>query len=200
MYRNVLLNCLQITQENHYYNTEHNKITSNKPYVQLLHCKYVDPCSLTIRSGNQRDTMRFVYSKQSNYQSSSDSSENRVNPLISALSHPGPFLDTVLDHVGMIAVNGIRKDTACITLSLDGPWGRLTKAFEVKIQRYRKSHTKIKVSKIHICCAWLQNFVLSFKGALWNFTHNLKNIQRKICILLGVKIFDQLWYPRVMTS
>ena len=37
---------------------------------------------------------------------------------------------------------------------------------------------------------WVQNFVWNFKGALWKFTQNFEPIHRKICILRGVKKFD----------
>ena len=46
---------------------------------------------------------------------------------------------------------------------------------------------KCRTVKCILCGVWVQNFVWNFKGALWNFTQNIKTIQRKICISPGVK-------------
>ena len=59
---------------------------------------------------------------------------------------------------------------------------------------------KLKTVKCIFCGVWVQNFVWNFKRALWNFRKNFGPIHRKICILWGVKKFDELWYLRVMTS
>ena len=58
----------------------------------------------------------------------------------------------------------------------------VTKVYEVKMQRYRKPQTKTL-----FCDVWVQNFVRNFKGALWNFTQNLKLMHRKIFFLRGLK-------------
>ena len=62
---------------------------------------------------------------------------------------------------------------------------RLTKAYDVTIQRYRKSHVKYKTVKCIFCGVWVQNFVWNFKGHLWNFTQNFDPIHRKISIIRG---------------
>ena len=50
------------------------------------------------------------------------------------------------------------------------------------------THTQIlKTVKCIFFGVWVQNFVLNFKGHLWNFTQNLEPVHRKICILRGVK-------------
>ena len=36
---------------------------------------------------------------------------------------------------------------------------RLTKAYDVTIQRHRNSHAKIEDSKMHFCVVWVQNFM-----------------------------------------
>ena len=83
------------------------------------------------------------------------------------------------------------------TSSSTGP--RLTKAYDVTIQRYRNSHAKMKTIKCTFCGVWVHNFVWNFKGTLWNFTQNFEPIQRKIFILRGVKNFTtydilELWH------
>ena len=64
---------------------------------------------------------------------------------------------------------------------------RLTKDYDVTIQRYRNSHAKIHDSKMHILRCMDSKFVWNFKGALWNFTQKFEPIRRKICILRGGK-------------
>ena len=59
--------------------------------------------------------------------------------------------------------------------------------YDVTIERYHKSHTKIEVSKIHICHVWVRNFVWHFKGDLWNFIQHIDALHRKIWILREVK-------------
>ena len=76
---------------------------------------------------------------------------------------------------------------------------RLTKAYDVTIQRYRNSHAKYMTVKRTFCGVWVQNFVWNFKGALWNFTKNFEPIHRQICILWGGKnltTYDilELWH------
>ena len=66
---------------------------------------------------------------------------------------------------------------------------RLTKAYDVTIQRYGKSHTKIKVSKMHILRS---KFCAKFESCLWNFSQNFEPTHRKQ--------FYELWYLRVMIS
>ena len=63
--------------------------------------------------------------------------------------------------------------------SLTRPGARLTKAYDVTIQRYRDSHAKLMTVKCIFCGVWVQNFVRYFKGALWNFTQNFEPIHRK---------------------
>ena len=65
----------------------------------------------------------------------------------------------------------------------------LSKAYDITIQRYHKSHTKIKLVKYIFCSVWVQNFVWNFNGVLWNFTQHFEPIHCKICILWGVKNF-----------
>ena len=64
---------------------------------------------------------------------------------------------------------------------------RLTKAYDVTIQRYRNSHAKIQESKMHILQCMGSKIRVKFQkeGNLWNFTQNLEPIHRKICILRG---------------
>ena len=76
---------------------------------------------------------------------------------------------------------------------------RLTKAYDVTIQRYRNSHAKIEDSKMHILRCMGSNFVWNFKGALWNLTQNFEPIHHKIWILRDVKnltTYDilELWH------
>ena len=59
---------------------------------------------------------------------------------------------------------------------------RLTKANDVTVKKYRKSHTKMLV-KCMLCAVWGQNFVWNSKWNLWNFTHHLQLILHRICIL-----------------
>ena len=66
---------------------------------------------------------------------------------------------------------------------------RLTKTYDVTIQRYRNSHAKNEDSEIHILRCMDSNFCVKFQNALWNFTQNLESIHRKICVLRGVKIW-----------
>ena len=73
------------------------------------------------------------------------------------------------------------------------PGGRLTKAYDVRIKRYRNSHAKIQDSKMQISRCRGSNFVWNFKGALWNFTHSFEPIRHKICILLGVTNCRLIW-------
>ena len=47
---------------------------------------------------------------------------------------------------------------AAIEATLWLPGARLTKAYDVTIQRYCKSHVKIQESKMHIL-QWVQNFL-----------------------------------------
>ena len=79
------------------------------------------------------------------------------------------------------------------------PGARLTKAYDVTIQRYRTHTQKMKIVKGTFCGVWVQNFEWNFKGALWNFTQNFEPIHHKICILRGVRnvtTYDilELWH------
>ena len=58
--------------------------------------------------------------------------------------------------------------------------GGLTKAYDITIQRYRKSQTKYKSIKCIFCDVWVQHFV-------WNFTQNFETINRNVCILQVVE-------------
>ena len=71
--------------------------------------------------------------------------------------------------------------TNMFTLSC-APWVHLTKTYDITIQRYRKSHTKTEVSKMHILWCMGSKFCVNFKGVLWNFTQNFEPIHHKICI------------------
>ena len=67
------------------------------------------------------------------------------------------------------------------------PRARLTKAYDVTIQRYRNSHAKIEDKKCIFCGVWVYYFVWNFKGTLWIFAQNFEPMHRKIYILRGVK-------------
>ena len=75
---------------------------------------------------------------------------------------------------------------------------RLAKAYDVTIQRYRKSHTKVKVNKMHNFGVWVY-FLWNFKGTVSNcahvWTHAPLNVHIKRC-----QKCDELRYPKVMTS
>ena len=60
------------------------------------------------------------------------------------------------------------------------PGARLTKAYDVTIQRYRNSHAKNEDGKMHILRCMGSKFCM-------NFTQNFEPIPLKICILRGVK-------------
>ena len=79
------------------------------------------------------------------------------------------------------------------------PEARLTKAYDVTIERYRYSHAKIDDSKTHILRCMGSKFCVKFQSCLWYFTQNFEPTQCKIFILRGVEN-DDLWYLRVMTS
>ena len=77
---------------------------------------------------------------------------------------------------------------------------RLTKAYGITIQRYRKSHTKIKVSKMLILWCMDSKFCLKFQRFPFKFhkkflTHTAQNMHFTRCWM-----FDNLWYLRVVTS
>ena len=66
------------------------------------------------------------------------------------------------------------------------PGGRLTKAYDVTIQRYRNLHAKIEDSKIHILrcmgskfCVKFQRFPLKFHTKFW--THTTQNMHFTRC-------------------
>ena len=79
------------------------------------------------------------------------------------------------------------------------PGARLTRAYDVTIQRYRNSHPKIHDIKMHILRCMGSKFCVKFQSALWNFTQNFEPIHGKICILWGGKnltTYDilELWH------
>ena len=61
------------------------------------------------------------------------------------------------------------------------------------------SHTKIKVSKMHILRCMVQNFVWNFKDTLWNFTQIL-NPYTTNYVFHEVLKCEESWYLRVMIS
>ena len=74
------------------------------------------------------------------------------------------------------------------------PGARLTKAYDVTIQRCRKSHAKIEDSKMHILrcmstkfCVKFQRCPLKFHTKFW--THTPQNMYFMRCWK-----FDDLWY------
>ena len=67
------------------------------------------------------------------------------------------------------------------------PGARLTKTYDVTIQRYRKSHAKIQNSKMLILRCMGSKFCVKFQRCLWNFTQKFEPLLRKICILRGGK-------------
>ena len=83
--------------------------------------------------------------------------------------------------------------------NIHGPGARLTKAYDVTIQRYRNSHAKIRDSKMHVLrcmglkfCVKFQMCPLKFHTKFW--THTPQNMH-----LRGVKnltTYDilELWY------
>ena len=80
------------------------------------------------------------------------------------------------------------------------PGARLTKAYDVTIQRYRNSHAKTENGKMHILrcmgskfCAKFQRCPLKFHTKFW--THTPQNMH-----FTSYQKFDDLWYLRVMTS
>ena len=59
---------------------------------------------------------------------------------------------------------------------------RLTKANDVTVKKYRKSHIKMLV-KCMLGAVWGHNFVWNSKWNRWNFTQHLQLILHRICIL-----------------
>ena len=85
-------------------------------------------------------------------------------------------------------------------LHYDIPGARLTKAYDVTIQKYRNSHAKTENGKMHILrcmgskfCAKFQRCPLKFHTKFW--THTPQNMH-----FTSYQKFDDLWYLRVMTS
>ena len=83
------------------------------------------------------------------------------------------------------------------------PGARLTKAYDVTIQKYRNSHAKIEDSKIHISRCMGSKFCAKFQRCPLKFHINFEPIHRKICILQGVKelsTYDivELWHLKVL--
>ena len=81
-----------------------------------------------------------------------------------------------------------------------GSGARLTKNYDVTIQRYRESNTKIKVSKMHILRCMGSKYCVKFKRCSLKFhtkfwTHILQNIHFTQCLN-----FDELRYLRVTIS
>ena len=54
------------------------------------------------------------------------------------------------------------------------PGARLTKTYDITIQRYSNSHAKIEDSKMHVLWCMVQNFVWNFKGA-FEISHKILN-------------------------
>ena len=80
------------------------------------------------------------------------------------------------------------------------PGARLTKAYDVTIQRYRNSHAKTENGKMHILrcmgskfCAKFQRCPLKFHTKFWTYTPQNMHFT-------SYQKFDDLWYLRVMTS
>ena len=71
----------------------------------------------------------------------------------------------------------------------DQPGARLTKAYDVTIQRYRNSHAKIEDSKMHILWCMGSKFCVEFQRCPLKFHTKFEPIPRKICILRGVNDF-----------
>ena len=69
----------------------------------------------------------------------------------------------------------------------NSPGARLTKAYDVTIQRYRNSHAKIDDSKMHILWCMGSQFCVKFQRCPLKFHTNFQPIHHKICILRGVK-------------
>ena len=88
--------------------------------------------------------------------------------------------------------------TAQKTIKTSG--ARLTKVYDVTIQRYRNSHAKIEDSEMHISWSIGSKFCVKFQGAFGNFTQNFEPIHCKICILWGVWKLNLMTYLSVMTS
>ena len=96
------------------------------------------------------------------------------------------YVITILIHVPMPSINAT-------------PGARLTKAYDVTIQRYRNSHAKIHDSKMHILRCMGSKFCVKFQRCPLKFHTKFEPIHRKICILWGGKnlttydIFE-LWH------
>ena len=77
-------------------------------------------------------------------------------------------------HGDVTSASAVRVDSG----DTDGrSWARLTKAYDVTIQRYRNSHAKIENGKIHILrcmgskfCAKFQRCPLKFHKKIWTHT------------------------------
>ena len=93
---------------------------------------------------------------------------------------------------GGIQLSCVSRQRVCMSIvgsfaSGRGWWGdRLTKAHGFIIQIYRKSHTKISISKIHILrcmgskfCVKFQRAHLKFHSKIW--THTLQNMHYTRC-------------------
>ena len=71
--------------------------------------------------------------------------------------------------------------------SFSTPGALLTKAYDVTIQRYRKSYTKINVSEMYILMCMGSKFCVKFQRSPLKFHTKFRTIHCKICILQGVQ-------------
>ena len=85
-----------------------------------------------------------------------------------------------------LGIGLVPNRSQAITSNNGDPGARLTKAYDVTIQRYRNLHAKIEDSKIHILrcmgskfCVKFQRFPLKFHTKFW--THTTQNMHFTRC-------------------
>ena len=108
------------------------------------------------------------------------------------------YMQNMLKHACIYVQQNIH---ICLLINIyDRSGARLTKAYDVTIQRYRNSHAKIHDSKMHILrclgskfCVKFQRCPLKFHTKFW--THTPQNMH-----FMRWWKFGDLWYLRVMTS
>ena len=73
------------------------------------------------------------------------------------------------------------------------------KVYDITIWRYRKSHTKVEVIKMHICSVWIQ-ILCEISKVPFEISHKTLNPHTAKYVFYEVIKFDELCYRKVMTS